>query len=278
VSKDNNFKTVSAPLLKLGDEFKVYEPQIQQKEEEKRIEQVIIPRTHQVKEIPPVNFSFFNPEKHEYHTITCGPMPIKVTKYPGQQPLQTHKQPTNPIFQEQRIETLGSDIPYIKGSSGKLRKKNSPLYQDPRFLLFQILPLLIASLIIYIHKRRQRLRTDINYARKLSAPRKAKKGINRTRQFLKQGKTQQFYDTLFKTLQHYLGEKFSLPSAGITLDFVDEILKPKKIDQQIVDKIKNIFEQCDTARYSMAAQDKKQMQETLKNIQEVIDYLQKYKK
>ncbi|MDP2768040.1 MAG: BatD family protein, partial [Candidatus Methanoperedens sp.] len=78
VTGQGNFNTVNLPGSSLGDDFKVYEPQVKQDKDAKTFDQVLIPLNTSVKEIPAMSFNFFNPQTGVYTTITRGPFPIKV--------------------------------------------------------------------------------------------------------------------------------------------------------------------------------------------------------
>lgn len=72
-------------------------------------------------------------------------------------------------------------------------------------------------------------------------PKKARAGIKKARGLLAKGDKQGFYDVVFETLQEYLGDKFHLPSKGITVNVIDDILKDEVIDKEALDKLKDIF-------------------------------------
>ena len=276
VSGQGNFNTVTLPAVGLGNDFKTYEPQIRQDKEKKTFEQVLIPLSAAIKEIPVVSFSFFNTQTGKYETITRGPFSIKIGAPEKEEKLKIieSKRPAAAFFKE---EKLGSDILYIKDSSGKLEKKEEYLYANKMFLGLQIIPLLIYLLIAVVHARNKRLRTDIKFARQLLAPRKAKAGIRRARSHLEKGNIQEFYDMLFEILQEYLGDKFHLSSKGITISIIDEQLKNRGISEEILARLKDVFFECDMVRYAASQFNREKMQNSLKKLEETIDYLQRNK-
>jgi len=81
---------------------------------------------------------------------------------------------------------------------------------------------------------------------------------------------------VFKALQEYLGDKFHLPTAGITGNVVEE-LRHRGVDLEILDKLKECFTACDMARYTTSGLDKEKMQETLKLFEEIVDRLERQK-
>jgi BatD DUF11 like domain len=275
VSGQGNFNTVSLPVISLGNDFKAYEPQGKQEKDTKTFEQVLIPLNSNIKEIPVISFSFFNTQTGQFETITRGPFSIKVIKpekeeeskiVEGKQPVSSAKE-----------EKLGRDIVYIKDNLGELKKKREYLYKNKIFLGFQIIPLLFYLLILVVHARARRLQIDVKYARQLLAPRKARTGILQARGYLEKGSVQEFYDSIFDTLQEYLGDKFHLPSNGITASIIDEQLKSRGIPEEIQLKLKDIFYECDMVRYAASQLTRENMQNSLKRLEEAIDYLQRKK-
>jgi hypothetical protein len=88
---------------------------------------------------------------------------------------------------------------------------------------------------------------------------------------------QEFYDSAFKTIREYLGNRFHVPSGGITVNVVDDLLKDKNMDAVMLEKLKHIFAACDIARYAPDALATMRMDETLKELKEVIDYIERQK-
>jgi hypothetical protein len=275
VKGQGNFSTVDIAKKESTGELKAYEPQIKQQESVKTFEQVVMPMNPEVKEIPAVSFSFFNTEKGVYETITRGPFPITVSKPDKEE--QTHIIEGKQIQAQQvpREEKLGRDIIFIKESEGSLSRKGSFLFRDTVFILFQCIALLGYLFVLTFHLWSKRLHADIRYARKLQAPGKARIGIAAARKLLKANKRQEFYDVLFDTLQAYLGDRFHLASRSITAGVIDEVLKPRKVSEDIQEKVNRIFKDCDMARYAPGGFAADQMQQALSDLESVIDYLQR---
>jgi hypothetical protein len=276
VSGKGNFTTVQSPVVSQSKDFKVYGPQTKQEGNRKIFEQVVIPLNDAVKEIPSVSFSFFDTESGKYSTISRGPVPISVTK-PETREVATIIESAGTAQRTIRKEDFGRDIIYIKESPGKLKKKGDYFHKHILFLLLQTVPLWLLLSAWTIQKRREKISTDIGYARRLRAPRKAGKGIRNAESLLNKNQTEEFYDSVFKTLREYLGDRFHLPSGGMTGDIVDSALKDRNVNEDILLKLGNIFKECDMARYAPSALDTDNMRNTLNDLREVIDHLERHK-
>ncbi len=275
VMGDGNFYSVNVPKLQSKDGFKVYDPQVKQGENEKVFEQVIIPESEKITSIPQINFSFFNTRTGQYQVLTHEPIPITVGKVEESQQ-KLIELPQAQIKPAQK-EELGRDIVYLKNSPGKLRKIGYFLYQNFNFWLFQFLSFILFIAAVFFNLKQQKLKSDTRYARRLRAPAKAKKGIQETDKLLREGKTQEFFDAVFKTIREYLADRFHLPSGGITAFTIEELAKEKGVAQEALDKIRKVFADCDMARYAPGQFGQKQLEDVFRALKEIIDYLEKQK-
>jgi len=274
ITGEGNFKTVEAPSLNLGDDFKIYDPESSHEENRKIFEQVIIPKNDKIKEIPRINFSFFNTKSGDYRTLTQGPVPITVRPLPKGEELKIFEAPETLRGGSRKREILGRDIIYIKDAPGRLRRKDQFLYKNRLFIALQFIPLLAVIILFTFQKRRERLQSDVRYARGIRAPRKAKKNLRAAQGLLAAGDTAGFYKAVFKALQEYLGDKFHLPTGGITSD-VAEDLKYRNISGDVLGKLKECFADCDTARYAPSSITKEDMDKTYRLLRGLIDTLER---
>lgn len=278
ISGEGNFNTLTVPKQDSLGDFKVYEPEVKVENKIKIFEQILMPKTDKLKEIPRIEFCFFNPLKGEYVNITKGPIPIKVSSSEKEQNIKIVEY-GNQTEVSLKNETIGKGIAYIKTSPGEIKKIGVYLYKSKVTIFLLILSLGFLFLFLIFHAKLNRLRTDLKYARHLQAPRKARVGIKKIRRYLQEGNVKEFYNYIFKTLQEYLGNKFHLSSASITLDVIEEYFKSAeiKLDIDIINKIKEIFQDCDKSRYSVVDIDKNIMNDAFKNLEEIIDYFQRKK-
>jgi hypothetical protein len=276
ISGKGNFDTVTCPQLESSEGFKVYQPQIKQQDAEKTFEQIVIPESEHITQIPKIIFSFFDSETEEYKTITQGPFAVKVAKadVEGVKIVESPQAISRTIVKEH----FGRDIVYIKNSPGRLRKQGVYLYKKKGFIFFHLVVFAMFVIAAIVYKEKEKLKSDVRYARRLGAPSKAKKGINQARRFLQQGRQFEFFNTVFKTLQEYIGDKFHLPSGGITLETVERVLRELQIKDDTIKKLKSIFDDCDTVRYAPSSEfDKKRQERIFVLMKEVIGELQRHK-
>lgn len=271
IKGEGNFSTVKLPIVKDNSNFKIYEPQIKQEAQAKNFEQIIMPLNEQVTEIPSLDFSFFNTKTGQYTTINKGPFAIKVLKADKQELVKIveQKQIANSSIQE---EKLGRDIIFIKDFQKNVRKKGEFLYKNSIYWFLWFFTFTIYVIVYIIAGWHKKLNSDVRYARKLNAPRKAKQGLKKARKFISENKNKEFFDVVFETLQEYLGDKFHLSSKSLTISVINDVLNDKKVSQQIIKDIKFIFDACDMARYAFSQVDEVLMKEVLKKLENVVEY------
>jgi hypothetical protein len=238
VSGSANFKSIQMPVFN-DSRFKTYEPQIKDEGNAKTLEQVIIPTTEQIVEIPSMTFSYFDALDGQYKTLSQGPFPLKVS----------------PLAQGEEFKAVGfSDLPqtqsvqvgqvdyvekYIKTPAMQLLG----LFKTLRFWLIVLGVALVWGAWFAWRRFQDRLNKDTAYARRLNAGRNAKQGLSQAEKILKTGNAADFYAALDKTLHTYV--------------------KDKNLNENDVPGLKAIFERADMVRFAGGQVDPKQMRQDL---------------
>ena len=272
-----NFKTVAIPVLQ-GDptenqkNFKFYDPQVKEEEGTKTFEQVVIPAQDKVKELPAINFSYFDVTQNQYQTISKGPFPLNIQKpQPGEELKVVGLHPSS-VETSAEPEELGKDISFIKDQPGFFRASGLRLYQGIPFWIINGLSVLLWGFLLAHYRIRHRLKTDVKFARRLHAPRQARLGLQQAKGYLEQGQQKEFYDGTFKTLQNYFANKFHLQAGAISLATIKQVAKSKNGAGPIFEKIEMVFDECEMVRFASAQVDKEKMQTIFRLVEEIIDF------
>ncbi len=273
ITGDGNLKAVTAPALN-DPEFKTYDPQVKDEGGTKTIEQVIIPTSTAIKEVPAFNFSYFDTQEKQYKTITRGPFPVTVNApKPGDEFKAVGFESSTPTVKTN--EEVGRDIVFIKERLGSVRPQGYHIYQTIGFWLSIVIYWIIWSAILVLYILRRRIKTDERFARKFKAPRQARLGLEQAQEFMNKGNTKEFYTVVVKTLKDYLGNQLHIPSGGMTLSTVERTLGAKNIDEKVIQSIKTIFEAADMVRFASAQLDEGNMDKTFESVKSIIDHLER---
>ncbi len=274
ISGEGHLKTVNFPKLDIEDQFKVYEPIIKDDGKQKRLEEVVIPKSSDIKEFPAINFSYFDPRYNKYLTITKGPFPINIQKVEGDGELRVIGLNKKLEIIEKQQE-LGSDIVFIKDRLGILEEKDRPFYKQGYYFIFLLLYGLLWGVVLFFLKRYQRLETDTVFAKRHLAPKHARKDLMQARRLMDLNKIDQFYDSLFKTLQHYLAHKFHLALGAVNYEAIKNCEESKRIDEKFLTDIAVTIEECDTIRFGSRIIDAKNMRIAYQRVEEIIDHIER---
>jgi hypothetical protein len=264
ISGNGNIDTVPTPKLGALDEFKTYEPSTKTTKDdlnttgERVIQQVLIARSPEVKQLPEVRLIYFDPVAKAYKTAVQAP--IKLVVKAGSGGSSAIVSGGNRLRPE---EKLGQDIVYLKGDLGPVAS-TTPFCATPTFWALNTMPVLALLGGIGWKKRTDKLRGDIAYARRVRAARDARKLLVVAAN----------YGEVQHALQHYLGDRLNIPAAGITASIVDEELLPRGVDGELATDLKTCFEVCDTARFAGGGNDTAMMA-TRENAERVINELEK---
>lgn len=283
INGTGNFNTVIIPKLENTEGFRIYEPQAKTESSRKTFKQILIPESDKVYQTPKAVFTYFDPNKKEYKSITQGPVPLEVEKIKAT-PAQVIGAAQGPpplampigfgVPEEKKEEPQG-DILYIKESIGRVHTKGYRLYNTVLFLLIFIIPLILLIAIYAVYARKNMLIRDTRYAHRAQAFRNMRHAFFELKHRLKSNDAKGFYEILFQTMQNYLGGKLYLPVAGLTFDTVEPILKSNDVDTEIMNKIKSIFEICDRAKFALSNIDEFKMKDDMKELEEVIRYFER---
>lgn len=272
VEGEGNKNSIAFPRINTTDKFKVYEPQVREEGSSKVLEQVIIPNSASVTEIPAIEFSYFDADLKKYQTIVKGPFPVAVKEAEKGQDFKIVQ--FEKPFQE-TTDVLGQDIIFIKEKMMGLKNTGYHFYRTLIYRLFIVVLILLWGGSFIWHQNNLRLQTDEVYAKKLMAPKQAQKGLKQALRFLSSSKQKEFYDILFKTLQQYLSYKLHLPIGNTVIDNVETALRQRGIGNSVLEDIKNIFMECEAVRYASVEISEENRRKSLKTTENIIDTLER---
>ena len=118
----------------------------------KSFEQVIAPQNTDVKELPPFNFAYFDPEQKTYKTLTQPAVKL-VVRPTGSTPAPT----VAATKRDPERAPESRDIVHIKPRLGTLAQSSAPLLMQPLFLAMQAVPVVALLASILLRRRREHL-------------------------------------------------------------------------------------------------------------------------
>jgi len=268
-----NLKAIEFPKIKDEVRFKLYDPIIKEEGRTKMLEQVLIPLSEEVTEIPATNFTYFNNDQGKYMTVTQGPFPIKVLKAEQEGGLFVVGADSQPVFTAP--EKIGEDIVFIKDIPGTMRIKGERIYNSFIYSIVLIIMLMVLAGGNLYYKMSHKIQTDRDFARQRKAQKMAKKELRKLKQYIYENRQIEFYDRVFKLYSQYLSNKLLIPVGTIGRAQISKLLEKYQIDKAIMNDIETIFIECESIRYASAKVNEGQMTVSYQRLERIIDCLER---
>ena len=213
----------------------------------KTFEQVVVPQNAEIKELPPVSFSFFDPEGKSYRTLSGQAMKL-VVRPSGVAPAPTVAAANR--GQPEELPPPTQDIVPIKTRWGTLAQGGAVLVHQPWFLALQSVPVLALLSGVVLRKRAENLANNPRRRRQRQVAQVIHDGLQELSRLASENKSDDFFATLFRLLQEQLGERLDSPASSITEAVIDEHLKPKGVSETLLSQVQELFQTCNLARYA----------------------------
>jgi hypothetical protein len=252
ISGHGAFDTVTLPPQDTWHNFKTYPPTTKLDtsdqfgfEGTKTFEQIVSPESADVHELPPLTFSFFNPDDNRYHTLTQPGVPI-VVKPAGASPVPTLAGAKNAAAENQPPQ----DVLPIKQNLGTLSAGGIPLVARPVFLATQSLPVLAFLAAFIWRKRTDNLTNNPRLRRHRAVAQLIASGMDELKKYAAANQPDEFFATLFRLLQEQLGERLDCPASAITENVLEEHALLRGAPAGLREALREQFQLCNQARYA----------------------------
>ena len=253
LSGQGNIQLLNMPELNLPSGLDKYEPKTSEQVDRsgtisgsKSFEYLIVPRTAGKKEIPPIQFSYFNPERRSYVTLSTPSYTINVEQGP---------QSANSSlagYSKEEIKLLDQDIRYIKTSTGDLEQIGSSQMFGAGFWTAAILPVVALGGLVSWKLRRDRLEGNVQLLRYRRAEKIARARFKSASALMQANDQTGFYAEISQALFGYLEDKLHIPKSEMSLDRAADELHRRNIDGELVTSLKSSIEKCEYARFAPA--------------------------
>jgi hypothetical protein len=208
-------------------------------------EQVIIPQNHEMRSLPPLEFSFFDPAQKQYRTLTgpAFPLIVRNAAVAAAPPPVATNAAANPAAPE------ADDILHIRpqfaaGAGAAL------LVRQPWFLGLQAVPVIAWLALFVSRKRRESLANNPRLRRQREVTAKIREGLKELHSLAATQNSDAFFATLFRLLQEQIGERLDMPASAITEAVIDDRLRESDLPPATVDELHDLFQMCNQARYA----------------------------
>lgn len=246
-----NLKLFELPEIKTPAELEVFTPE---QKEKTRITSsgikgsvsknyTVVPEYKGKYKIPTAEFSYFDPRKKKYITITSEDLFVEVLE--GKELVTDSDK--NSIAKKDVVST-GANFRYIQTKASFAPAKTSDFFKSNTYYLLLFLPLIFIPIGIVVAKKSEARSKDIVGNKLRKADRLAKKYLSEAKKQL--GQKEAFYIALEKALHNYLKAKLHIETSDISRDKITELLQSKFVEMNSITSFIEVFNSCDMARYS----------------------------
>ena len=250
VSGQGNMKLLKAPKVSFPNDFEVYDPKETDKTSattagakgNKIFDYVVVPRHGGKYVIPPVEYTYFDPDKGQYITQHTDSFHIDVAKGKGR---------TTVVSQEQEdLKVISNDIRYIKQKPLSLHSSSDGLFGTTRYWLAYLITALVFLAVMLLFHRIAKENANTFSIKRKKAGKAATKRLRQASRLMKKHDSKAFYDEVMHALLGYAGDKLNLPTAQLSKENVQEILTQKAVDVNLVNSFMNVLSECEFAQYA----------------------------
>jgi len=246
-----NIKTLAEPRVSIPPDIQRFDPEssedIRRNQAKvagkKTFKYVLIPRAPGLQEIPEIHYSFFDPERGKYQTITGGPLRLQVEKGSGGGMLPSGIA----VASKQGVENIATDIAFAKTQAGSFTIPGRAPHRGIIFWMGAAAPW-AALLSIVATARIQRKMSGQQRRRDLL--RAAFKETQAAEKALKTGHIEQAAQHAAVALDSMAESAVGQPCAALTPMELEDIWRSQQLDTELLQMIRDVQDECDRARFA----------------------------
>jgi len=268
ISGTGNIKTIAEPVIGDLKDFRVYKASTDEKISKlngviggaKTFEEVFIPRRAGKLTIPPVEFSFFDPAARKYSVLSTRPVIVDV------KPAEEGEYADIPFrsIAGRVVDPNAKDIRYIKTDVSDLALKKPLIIFRPVYLVINVIPVFVLAIALISSRRREKLASDIQYARSRGAKKRARRRLAAARKLTGSRESAKFHAEIRVAIFSYVADKLNISPHGMTSDTLLEIIRNSGADAELISSASNLLKRADFAQYSSVETPPEQITESLK--------------
>lgn len=269
ISGSGNISLLDFPSFETPNGFEKYDPKVNDQinrssviSGSKEAEYLLIPRIAGTREIPSIEFSYFDPSQRVYHTIKSNAFNVKIEQGQNIGSVNTADQQT--------VQQLDSDIHFIKTSFDDVEKNSDLLFERPAFWVASVLPLIATVLLVGWKRKQDKLSGNIQLLKYSRAEKIARKRFKKAKKLLEANSVEQFYSEISEALFGYLEDKFRIPKSEFTLERAASELAARNIAPELIEKMKTNAEKCEYIRFAPGTNPQQAMNDMYKSLSEVV--------
>ena len=252
VTGQGNLATMDAPSLNVPAAFDVYDPNVSTLLERsgnrlsgsKTFRYILIPRTNGTFEIPPVEFSWFDPDAAQYRSSTSSPIPVTVTGTA-----------TSPLSVTATTNGMPVDdfAPVFTTAERWQGPTRAPFHSRWWTWMLIVLPLIIMGGAQVWRMHQDRLTSDPRWARGRRAHPLSRRHLKQAMEMLQSGDTKGYFEEVERAVLGFVGNRLDVAEKGLTREQLDTLLAKRGATSDIRGRLRGLLDLCDRGRFAPAS-------------------------
>lgn len=253
LSGNGNIKMLKNPEIVFPNDFDTFDPVVTTNTKvsqtgvngTKTIEYNAIPRFAGDFTIPKAEFSYFDVKTGTYKTLVTEAYPVHVEQGEG----GGVNAPVINATNKEDVRFLGKDIRYIKTGDAGFHKGDF-FFGTISYILFYLIPVLLFLILFYVYRKQAAQNANIALVRTKKASKVASKRLKTAANYLKENKSELFYDEILKAVWGYLSDKLNIPVSNLTKDNVEANLTQYGAAENLINDFRSILDTAEFARFA----------------------------
>jgi hypothetical protein len=246
VSGSGNLRMIELPEFDVPIDIEAYEPKYKENinlekfglSGFKREEYLLIPRNKGVYKIGSVRFSYFNPSKEKYITVSSPSYTLKVK---GASSANSTPVVLN-SFTKEDVNFIGKDILYIKTSLTNVRTSKDYFFGSTAFYFILFIPLFLVIAVLVILLLSKKSIINLKKFKEGSSAKQAIRVLN--------DPELELHTAIENSLQTFMFKKWRLKRAQFNKADLLEVFHKKQVPINLINDFNKLIESSEMARFT----------------------------
>ena len=252
VTGRGNLATMDAPSINVPAAFDAYDPDVStlldrsgnRLNGSKTFRYILIPRTNGTFEVPPVEFSWFDPDAGRYRTSSSSPIPVTVTGTA-----------TSPLSVTATTNGMPVDdfAPVFTSAERWQSTSGAPIHTRWWAWGLILFPLAVMGGARMWRMHQDRLVNDPRWARGRRAHPLSRKHLKQAMELLQGGNTKGYFEEVERAVLSFVGNRLDVAEKGLTREQLDSLLAKRGATTDLRDRLRTLLDLCDRGRFAPAS-------------------------
>jgi hypothetical protein len=144
---------------------------------------------------------------------------------------------------------MGSDIRYIKTNTPDFSPVSGFRFGTPLYFSLALLPFLIFGGVSGWTRYKNKQAGNQALLRMKNATGVARKRLSNARNLMNGQNEPKVFEEIHKAVWGYLGDKFTIPNAQLSREYIIDTLKQRAVKPELTDAVLKCIDECELARY-----------------------------